>query len=330
MGGSSPSPPPDNSLEIERMRNEREDKAAANAKLEADAQKEKALSSARARKTSSQQSAMTQLDDILNSSGLGPTNASYAPVKTKVQQQLDQLYGAVPDDDPETIASSLAGIDPKKIASEAIGSDLTTKRRDYTGAVDKYYNDTLANSMLSDTADDPYIDEALGEKYNTYAKQLENAKARGTLADTGYAKARATLDQQREAGRATYQGIGKGILDEGREGFNKIGTTARTAAGSADYSSNFDPSSYETQLNNYFSDFSKNLGGRVKGAVSGIDPFDFGKALVAGGVAQGPQATGTSGANLINPQSVLAGGADDGSTSSNKKDKRGLDSQGTF
>ncbi len=330
MGGGAPSAPPDNSLEIERMRQEREDKAAAAAKLEADSNKTKALETARKNKATSRTTALAQLDDLLSNSGLPSSNPSFVPIKTKLQQQLDEQYNALGDDDADQISKGLAGLDPKKLAQNAIDTDLTKQRRGSLMDLEKYYNDSTATSRIGDTLDDPYIDEVLNEKYAQYATQLENSKKRGTLVGPGYEKALAALNQQREAGRATYQELGSSVLNEGRERINKIGASARDAANTADYTKVFTPATYEKQLNDYFNEFSGGLGGRIKGTVSAVDPFDFGEALVAGGIAQGPQAKGTSGVNLINPQSVLAGGGEDGATSANKKDKRGLDSQGTF
>lgn len=335
MSGGGPSAPEDHSLELERMRQEREDAQAIAAKQDAADKKAAALSQAIKQRDLTKKTAFESLQDKFSNKGLDPTTSQYQTLSERVSKQLNDLFGILPSDDPDALNKGIASIDPSKLVDDAVNSDLTNTRRNLSRTVANYYNPINMNSYIDDTADDGVIDSIIGSKADENKTMLERAFKRGTLNDSGYSAALKELENQSAAGKATFNSLGQTILNEGRAGFQKVGDTYKTKASAYNYDPDIDVNKFgdtvRGALDSYLNNFKSGLEGRIRAATAGADPFDFSKLLAAGGIAQGPQATGTSGVDPVTGASVLAGNdATNDVNKATKRDSRGIGSQGTF
>lgn len=307
-GGGGYTAPADNTLELERMRQaeadrnrEREDAKAAQLKAEQEAAFGTNLSNAEV-------SARNRAQRTLTQRGLDPN------------QYMNLIEGAiadqrimVPQRDPNPAAYYTDDFINNVLMNEQAG-----KRSQYIRDVDKVYSPGFENNLISDTVDDPYIMDVLNTQKLAAQQQIDRAKARGNLDDTGYAGALSRLDELFKAGTATGQKLGGSVLQGYKEKLRGIGDTARADAGRYELGGTFDPNVYHTQRDNTFKDITTNLEGDLRGALSGTNFFDIGDIITQGGISQG-----ATNPRLEQP-AILA-------QRKEKQDaQRGLGGQGTF
>jgi len=307
-GGGGYNAPPDNSIELERMRQAeadrnriREDERAAQLKAEQEAAFGTNLSNAEV-------SARNRAQRTLTQRGLNPQD-----YMSLIEGALADQRIMVPQRDPNPAAYYTDDFINNVLMNEQAG-----RRSQYIRDVDKVYSPGFENNLISDTVDDPYIMDVLNTQRTAAQQQLDRAKARGNLDDTGYAGALSRLDEMFKAGTATGQKLGGSVLQGYKEKLRGIGDTARADAGRYELGGTFDPNVYHTQRDNTFKDITTNLEGDLRGALSGTNFFDIGDIITQGGITQG-----ATNPRLEQP-AILA-------QRKEKQDaQRGLGGQGTF
>ena len=307
-GGGKYSAPADNSLELERMRQaeadrnrEREDARAAQLKAEQEAAFGTNLSNAEI-------SARNRAQRTLTQRGLNPQD-----YMSLIEGAIADQRIMVPQRDPSPAAYYTDDFINNVLMNEQAG-----KRSQYIRDVNKVYSPGFENNLISDTVDDPYIADVLNKQRTAAMQQIDRAKARGNLDDTGYAGALSRLDELFKTGTATGQKLGGSVLQGYKEKLRSIGDTARADAGRYELGGSFDPNVYHTQRDNTFKDITTNLEGDLRGALSGTNFFDIGDIITQGGISQG-----ATNPRLEQP-AILA-------QRKEKQDaQRGLGGQGTF
>ena len=307
-GGGGYTAPADNSLELERMRQaeadrnrEREDAKAAQLRAEQEAAFGTNLSNAEV-------SARNRAQRTLTQRGLNPQD-----YMSLIEGAIADQRVMVPQRDPNPAQYYTDDFINNVLMNEQAG-----KRSQYIRDVDKVYSPGFENNLIQDTVDDPYIMDVLNTQRTAAQQQLDRAKARGNLDDTGYSGALSRLDEMFKAGTATGQKLGGAVLQGYKEKLRGIGDTARADAGRYELGGSFDPNVYHTQRDNTFKDITSNLEGDLRGALSGTNFFDIGDIITQGGIAQG-----ATNPRLEQP-AILA-------QRKEKQDaQRGLGGQGTF
>jgi hypothetical protein len=182
------------------------------------------------------------------------------------------------------------------------------------------FNDPNYASSISDTLDDPIIDEILNANYGTAQRNLDRSRARGTLTGGGYNAAIANLDAQRGGVRDRLNTIGSGIIEGGRTRLRELGEGAFDAVGAAIPGDQFSTSGYRGRFDNIVNDITNNFKDRFTGQVGTAPLFDTNTATQLGGAEQGI----TSGAEspLLVAQANRARGTRDR--------KRGIGTTGSF
>jgi len=307
-GGGGYSAPADNSVELERMRQAeaernriREEERAAQLRAEQEAAFGMNLSNA-------ETSARNRAQRTLQQRGLNP------------QEYMDLIESAIAD---QRVMVPQRDPNPSQYYTDdfinnVLMNEQAGRRSKYIRDVDTIYSPGFENNLIQDTVDDPYIMDVLNKQRTAAQQQIDRAKARGNLDDTGYQGALTRLDELFKAGTATGQKLGGSVLQGYKERLRGIGDTARADAGRYELGGTFDPNVYHTQRDNTFKDITTNLEGDLRGALSGTNFFDIGDIITQGGVTQG----------AVNPRleqpAILA-------QRKEKQDaQRGLGGQGTF
>lgn len=307
-GGGGYSAPADNSVELERMRQAeaernriREEERAAQTKAEQEAAFGTNLSNA-------ETSARNRAQRTLQQRGLNP------------QEYMDLIEGAIAD---QRVMVPQRDPNPSQYYTDdfinnVLMNEQAGRRSKYIRDVDTVYSPGFENNLIQDTVDDPYIMDVLNKQRTAAQQQIDRAKARGNLDDTGYQGALTRLDELFKAGTATGQKLGGSVLQGYKERLRGIGDTARADAGRYELGGTFDSNVYHSQRDNAFKDITANLEGDLRGALSGTNFFDIGDIITQGGISQG-----ATNPRLEQP-AILA-------QRKEKQDaQRGLGGQGTF
>lgn len=239
-------------------------------------------------------------------------------MQSDIIPELTRQRNTIQDLDPNPAAAF-----PTSLGSTILSNLTSGKRSEATNRLNAVFDPNYAQSLIADTADDPYIDTILSEQFDPLSSQLENARKRNTLTDTGYNAALSTLAQKRSAARDTVSSLGSNILNTDRGGINDIIGSARTAASGLNLNDTFDPSTYVTQARDKATGYLGNLGGSLRNAVGGTKFADIQELINAGGAVQG-----ANNPTAANPNAI--GGTTPTAEDELAKQKRGLGSTGAF
>jgi hypothetical protein len=293
MSGSSP--PPDNSMQIEMMKEQqaREAKAAEDAKA---AQHTQDLSNLRA---SSRASAGNDVRNFFAQQGIDPGQYGGS-----IDAQLNAILGGISPSD-ENPGGAFAN------AGQTVWDTLQAGERTKAGnALNKYFSPNYATSRAPTTLDDSYWAGIEGEQYNDADKIIQNMLSRGVLTSSGYAAAQADLLNQRPGVRSKLDTIGNDLIGKEQQSLNDIVNRARADAGNLTLGTAFDPASYSGEADQQFNSFLAGLGDAIRGQVPGKLYQTAGLAAI-GGAGQG------AGNTAYNP-SAAAGVKTDDTTDPNK------------
>ncbi len=147
-----------------------------------------------------------------------------------------------------------------------------------------------SSGRIADTSDDALINAMLQEQRDSATKYVDNLKARGVITDSGYSAALKNLEGQVAGATGRLNEAGGRILNEGRQGAENIGNTARTNASNLGLGDVFDLEGLGTQVGTYFTDFFNNLGTKPRAAAPS-DLFDTSGLAGIAGAAGGAQNT---------------------------------------
>jgi hypothetical protein len=269
MSGSSP--PPDNSLQVEQMRQnaakeERERVAQEQAKKKAD------LASLRGTVRSG---AGGDVRNYFSSMGIDPDRYSGS-----IDSQLNSILSGISPED-ENPGSAFQG------AGQTIYDTLQTgERTKYGNQLNEIFAPEWEMRRVGMTTDDPYLAGIEGEQYSDADKIIKNMLDRGVLTTGGYASAQKDLEGQRAGVRSRLNEIGTGLLTKEQQDLRDISNRARQSASTMQLGSSFDPYSYQGEADADFNDFISTLGDSIRAQVPG-QLFNTAGLAAIGGAGQG-------------------------------------------
>lgn len=283
-GGSSP-PAPDPLAEaqaqilIEEERAKRE--AAARAlELERQAQQaEQDRARYLANLDSAFQGALNRGTSAISQRGLDPT--LYEP---NLRTELESIRASVPFLDPNP--GSYFG---SNIADVVLDRARDVQRRNFTNTISEFASPGFATELFPGTADDAVLQAILQEQFEPANLQLERARSRGNLTQSGFDAALSALQGQRSAGEARLQDIGGGVLSGYRDQLRDVAESGFGRAGSFELGQTFDPSSVRGQIETLTGELQGRLPGDIRNALGGEQLFNIEDLISRGGIAQGAQ-----------------------------------------
>jgi len=220
--------------------------------------------------------------------------------------------------------ADLGGLFPSSMPQDLVNTLTANRQTKNLAGYNAVFNPNYSTSAVSDTWDDPVIDQILGKQFDPLSQSIDLAHKRGQLNDRGVTGALQELDSERNAARGALSGIGNDILSGYRGKLDDYISGGRTAAGSVPLGSNFDLAPYQQHVNDLVGQFQSGLGSDFTNKVGATNYGDINKIMNAGGVYQGPiagQSPGTATAGV-------AGDIADSVLDPNKK--RVLQTQGQF
>ena len=151
-------------------------------------------------------------------------------------------------------------------------------------------------SRLGSGVDDQFIDEILNEGRSGAQTSINNARARGTLSNTGYNAAITGLNNQGTTARTRLQAAADDILGSGRQQLRNVSTAALDAVNSTPryLSEIIDISPFTTQADDITNQYATGFGGKLRNAIPSDTLFDASELISRGGTAQGPQSSGSA------------------------------------
>lgn len=318
LSGSSPSTPQFDpaaeaqaqiQLEQERARIAEEQRAAEEARraqeeIEKRAQFDSRLQSERI-------GARGRIESAITERGLDPNNFG-----SLISSQLDNVVRGIPDLDPSP--QSYFG---DSLVDTILDKQLQNRRNEFSQSFDSFAGQGFENNLIGDTADDAILQAILAEQYDPAQQQLQRSFDRGTLNQTGFDAALAGLNNQRTSALSSLDEIGSAVLGTGRDDLRGIAEQGRQGIGSFQLGQSFDPTAFQTRIQDRASEFTGGLEGKIRSAVGGENFFDIPSLINKGGSAQG--AVNEPKRNLP-LQDALA------ERETRRQQKRGLGSQGEF
>jgi hypothetical protein len=286
---SAPSPPPDNSLQVEQMRQ--------NAAKEKDAQ-DRADAEAKAQKLAglrqtSRDSAGQSVNDYFSSQGIDPTGYSGS-----ISQKLNSiLSGISPDDANPGAAFTDAG-------STIFGDLQTAERNKAVQGLDSIFAPNWEVNKVPYTLDDPYANSLKAEQRQSADSILRNMLDRGVITSSGFSAGEADLDKQDAGVSARLDSLGLGILNDERNALTGISNKARQQASTLKLGQHFDPYTFQGEADQNFGDFISHLSDSLKAKVGTGNLFSTAGLAGIAGAAQGAQNTAfdpTAAAGVIDP-----------------------------
>ena len=286
MSGSDP--PPDNSYQVEMLRQNSAKEAQAAEDAKAAARKAE-LAGLR---TSSRGTAGTDVRNYFSQHGVDPSRYG-----GDIDSQLNAILGGISPSD-ENPGSAFSG------AGQSIWDTLQGGERTKANAsLDKYFQPNYATTRAPMTLDDSYWQGYEGEQYASANDIIQNMLDRGVLTSTGYSSAKTSLDNQRAGVKSNLNTIGNNLVSGEQSALNDIVGRGRTAANTLNLGQTFDPTTFSGEADQSFNTFLSGLGDQIRAAAPGTLFKTAGLAAV-GGAGQG------AGNTAFNPDAV-AGIADD-------------------
>lgn len=214
--------------------------------------------------------------NALLAKGKGHAAQAYRPTKT-VQVPFRDLasYQNLPD---------MRQVLNSDQITQALLDRVNSRTRDnLSSQVTNWTNANPLNSLLSDTADDPIIENIIGTQYKTASSQLDNALKRGVLTQGAYSNATNALNNQRSAANARLQSIGQGVLTQGRQTLQNDIDKTMSQANNWQVGSNFDLSKALGNVTNDANTQRGLLEGNIRSALgNNTNFFDVNSAMNTG------------------------------------------------
>lgn len=283
MCGGGPSIPPDNSAEVARIEAQQAREAREAEERRKEEQRQQFVSNLdRAFSAASQ-----DVNSFFSSRGLDPSE--YAG---SISTGLQSARSRVPelDSSPGTYFDSL-GQRIYDQETEALRNRSLRPFQDFA-------SDGFAIRRISNDADDPYLNNILETQFVGGDDQIRGMLDRGVITETGYNKAMQNLQSQRAGARARLQDIGATSLETGRGSLRDIASRGRQSANQLALGMQFDPFSYQREIDDATANFFAGLGDSIS-ALAPQDLFDTSGLAGIAGAAQGAQNT------AFNPAAAL-------------------------
>jgi hypothetical protein len=145
-------------------------------------------------------------------------------------------------------------------------------------------------SLIGDDALQDIQQGVLGEQKQQARGYADNLLARGMFTDRGHQAAIDDLVGQKPRANRQLSEIATALLESGRGDLRDIATRGKQSASNISLGQNFDPFSYEQQINDATRRFFEGLGENFRSYVP-ENLFDTSNLAVVGGKAQGAQNT---------------------------------------
>lgn len=296
---SAPSPPPDNSVQIEQMQ-EQQAREAQQRQDALDAQHKSDLANLR---TNARTAAGGNVNSYFSQQGIDPSQFT-----GDINSYLDNtLAGINPtDENPATYF---------KDAGPTVFNSLQQGARAKAGtALDKIFSPNYATTRIPFTLDDPYLDSIQAEQRSSADAMVKSMLDRGVITNSGYTAAEKDLDNQAAGVKSQLNELGTTAIAGGQQKLTDIANKARQDAANLNLGTQFDPFTYSGEADAAFNDFINNLGSTIRSKVPGNLFNTTGLGAIAG-AAQG------AGNTAFDPAAV-AGLPQDDSTNSTDTTKK--------
>jgi hypothetical protein len=268
---SAPSPPPDNSLAVEQMRQD----AAKQAKADQDAKDLAHKQELAGLRTSARGSATGSVGDYFSTHGVDPEK-----YQGSIASQLNNmLSGISPTDENPGAAFSNAG-------ATIYDTLQTGERTKNMSALDRMFAPNFETQRVPFTLDDPYLKGVEEEQYADADTIIKNMMDRGVLTSSGYGAAQKDLENQRAGVRSRLNEVGTGLLTKEQQSLRDIANRGRQTAGQLQLGQQFDPFSYQSEADQSFTDFIGSLGDQIRAGLPG-KLFNTAGLAAIGGAGQG-------------------------------------------
>jgi hypothetical protein len=261
----------------------------------------------------------TSYNDALQSAMQSFTRQGADPnqyLESDIKPALQRQFNSIQDLDPNPSASF-----PTSLGDTIATGALSGKRTAATQQLNKIFTPQYSQTALPDSSINPFVSQIVNEQFDPLMAGLTNAQKRGTLNQSGYQAALDSLNARKTGATSSVQTLGQGILNTDRANVDSQIGKARTDVNNLGFGDNFDPSSYQANIQSGANTALAGLGGQLRGAVGDTKYADLTDLLNAGGAVQGatqPNATNPAGAGgvpLVDPNANL---------------KRGLGNAGAF
>jgi hypothetical protein len=267
--------PPDNSMQIEAMRQQQAQEARAAEDRKEKARKEELLGL----RTAAGTSGRTSAEDYFRQQGLDA--GQYAG---DIGSKVNKTMAGISADDPNP-GAAFADIG-QSLFGELEGGARSKAGRD----LDQMFSPDFEMKRLGLTVDDPYLAGVEAEQRSSADEILRRMLERGVITDTGYAAGAADLDKQAAGVKSRLNEIGTGLLGTGQQSLRDVANRGRTAASTLKLGTAFDPNSFGSEADRITSEFLANLGTGIRSRITG-NLFSTGGLGATAGGAQGGQNT---------------------------------------
>ena len=272
---SAPSMPPDNSMQIEAMRQSQAQEARAAEERKEKARKEELLGM----RNSALTGGRSQAQDYFRQQGIDPSTHS-----SDIESRINSILSGISPDDPNP------GSYFKDVGSQVFG-DLQTGQRSKAGReLDTLFSPDFETKRLGFTVDDPYLAAVEAEQRASADDVIRRMLDRGVITDTGYAAAQADLDKQGAGVKSRLNEIGTGLIGTGQQSLRDVANRGRTAASNLNVDQAFNAQDFGSEADRLTAEFLANLGTGIRSRITG-NLFNTAGLGTLAGAAQGAQNT---------------------------------------
>lgn len=272
---SSPSMPPDHSMEVAQMENQRADKAAADAKQAAIDKKAELLGL----RTSAQGAGRQSASDYLTSQGVDASRHS-----TDIDSTINSILGGISPDDPNP-GSFFTDVG-KTVQNNIQGGQRAAAGR----SLDALFAPDFETRRLPFTVDDPYLTSVEAEQRGSADDIIRRMLDRGVITPTGFSAAEADLDRQGAGVKSRLNEIGTNLIGGGQQSLRDVANRGRQSASNLNVDQPFNAGDFGTEVDRLTSEFLGSLGTNIRSRVTG-NLFNTNGLGGIAGAAQGAQNT---------------------------------------
>lgn len=220
-----------------------------------------------------------------------PSAEQVANYYRQVKVNNPGYYEQIKENDPEWISGQQAAAaaptpapTPAPAPAPPSGGPAEALRK-----LNEAYGSDFESRYLPDTLDDPFISTALSGGRSKADEFISNMVKRGTLSDSGRAKAVAALDAQTPGVTSRLSNIGGGLLGTDRANLTNLANVQRGQASQTPEGSEFDPTPLVSQLASTGQGYAGSFGDRFRAAIPEGSLYDTSGIGELSGAVTGPQ-----------------------------------------
>lgn len=270
---SAPKMPPDNSMQLEQMRQAE----ARRIKEEEAVKAEKRKQELAGLRTSAGSTGRQSAQQYFQGRGVDP-GAYSSDIDALINQTMGQIG-------PEEVNP---GQYFSNIGETAWNRALEGTRNKATRDIDKLFAPNFETTRIPYTLDDPYLASIESEGRSAADQLIRNMLDRRVITQSGYNAAMGDLDKQAPGVRSRLNEIGTTTLAEGQGKLKDIAGRGRQTASTLDLGVPFDPYSFGGEADQAFNQFIASLGDTIRGKAP-KNLFDTTGLSAIAGAATGAQ-----------------------------------------